>query len=130
MKAALFICALSLAAAGCHNPLESDPPYIRGVITGRDLGRVGVRESDGIVRVIEYPRTLVEEDPTAPLWAGTPKSQVSWGTETHIKFRGDGVATEADLKVGEKVSVWITGAALGSYPTQVGATRIIIEKQQ
>jgi len=47
MKAALLVVSLLLASSACRNPVASDAPYIRGVITDRDVGRVGVRESDG-----------------------------------------------------------------------------------
>jgi len=46
-----------------------------------------------------------------------------------IKFSGAGTATEADLKVGQKVSVWVTDVVLDSNPSQATATRIVIEKQ-
>ena len=129
MKAVSLVVSLLLASFGCRNPVASDAPYIRGVITDRDTASVGVRGSDGIIRVIEYPRILVEKDPSAPLWTKSPKSIVSWGVATEIKFSGAGSATEADLKIGQKVSVWVTDVVLASNPSQATATRIVIEKQ-
>jgi hypothetical protein len=42
--------------------------------------------------------------------------------------RADGsAATVADVKVGTKITLWITGPIMESYPVQVAAQRILIE---
>ena len=129
MTRALFV-AVALALVGCSNVTSSDPPYIRGTITLRDLGGVGVRNADGTTQLATYPRIRVEKEPDKTLsQTYSPKSLVSWDTSTEIKSASGAPLTGDDLKVGQIVSVWITGIVLDSYPDQVGATRIVIEKE-
>lgn len=48
-------------------------------------------------------------------------------SETVIHRANGAAATSADLRVGTKISLWITGIILESLPVQVGATEIVIE---
>jgi hypothetical protein len=132
---ALSILLASLVVAACSNangPNAKDPEaaYIRGYITARDSGGVGVRDADGTTRVVYYPRVLVEENPLDPVSRGTTKkSRVSWGPQTQFTSRSGQTLSASDLGVGQFVAVWISGVVLDSYPDQVGATRIILESQ-
>ena len=46
---------------------------------------------------------------------------------TLIHHASGAAATAADLTVGKKISLWITGIIMESYPVQVEATEIVIE---
>jgi hypothetical protein len=44
-----------------------------------------------------------------------------------IRHANGSAATAADLVVGKKISLWITGIIMESYPVQVQATEIVVE---
>jgi hypothetical protein len=54
---------------------------------------------------------------------------VTLAGSTRLKDESGKTVGVGSLKVGLVVSVWITGVVLGSYPDQVSATEIRIEKQ-
>ena len=47
---------------------------------------------------------------------------------TLIRHADGSAATAADLMVGKKISLWITGIIMESYPVQVQATEIVIDR--
>ncbi len=57
----------------------------------------------------------------------TDKASFRIGPDTEL-IRADGTAgTAADIKVGTKITLWITGPIRESYPVQVDARRVLIE---
>jgi hypothetical protein len=117
-KSHVLIAAIVIVAA-CGTSTAPGPAYIRGTITSVESNQAGA-----------FPRILVEEDPTKTiLQTNTPKSLVTLAGSTRLKDESGKTVGVGSLKVGLVVSVWITGVVLGSYPDQVSATEIRIEKQ-
>jgi hypothetical protein len=97
------------SASGPRPTLATGPYFIRGEITqAGDAWGTRVRGEPGTsYRVNEaFFRTT---------------------SETSIHHANGSPATSADLTVGKKISLWITGIILESYPVQVQATEIVIE---
>ena len=108
---------LGVGALGCGSDSPSGPaatlatgPYfIRGEITQAD-------QSWG-TRVKGAPGTSYR----------VTEAYFRTGAETLIHRANGAAATAADLTVGTRISLWITGIVLESYPVQVEATEIVIE---
>ena len=118
MVRASFAVFLGIGAlAGCRSDSASGPkalvatgPYfIRGEITQAD-------QSWG-TRVKGEPGTSYRET----------EAYFRTSSETLIHRANGSAATAADLTVGTKISLWITGIVMESYPVQVQATEIVIE---
>ena len=116
-RASLAVFLGMTAIAGCRSDSPSGPkptvatgPYfIRGEITeaGQAWGTRVRGEPGTSYRITEaFFRT---------------------GSETVIHRANGATASAADLTVGTKISLWITGVIMESYPVQVQATEIIIE---
>lgn len=89
--------------------LASEPFFIRGVVSNAD-------HVWGII-VAGEPGTDYKTD----------KAAFRIGPETEL-IRADGrAANAADIKVGTKLTLWITGPIRESYPVQVDARRVLIE---
>jgi len=87
----------------------SEPFFIRGVVSHAD-------HAWGII-VAGEPGTDYKTDKAA--------FRIGSGTEL---IRADGrAASAADIKVGTKITLWITGPIRESYPVQVDARRVLIE---
>ena len=115
---------VSLLFLACRTSTDPGPAYIRGAITSIEP----VTEPDG--QVARFPRILVEEDPTKTiLQTNSKKSLVSLYGSTKLRDAAGKTISPDALKIGAIVSVWITGIVLDSYPDQVSATEIRIEKQ-
>jgi hypothetical protein len=87
----------------------NEPFFIRGSVTevGKPWGTLVTGE----------PGTSYKIDKA--YFRVTPATQV---------VRADGsAATIADVKVGTKITLWIAGPIMESYPVQVSAQRILIE---
>jgi uncharacterized protein DUF3221 len=97
------------STTGPKATLTNAPFFIRGEITraGQPWG------------------TLVEGQPGTSYRITEAYFRTS--TSTLIHRTGGSTATVADLKVGTKITLWITGVIMESYPVQVEATEIIIE---
>lgn len=117
VRAALTVVVGLGAIGGCRSDVASGPkatlaagPYfIRGEITqaGQPWGTLVRGEPGTSYRVTEaFFRTT---------------------SETLIHHANGAAATAADLTVGKKISLWISGIILESYPVQVQATEIVIE---
>lgn len=114
----LIAAALLLGGvAGCQHdsltPAElsalGDPFFIRGSITevGAPWGNLVVGEPGTDYRI--------------------DRAFFRVSAETKVQ-RADGTAAgAADLRVGSKIRLWITGPIMESYPVQVYADRIVIE---
>lgn len=116
--------SLMLAVSACRDsavdPLDdlppmlmarSDLPYVRGMVVSRTEEqelRVLVRQVAGTESW--HPSAMVSVDGAALLW------------------RDGRFAGEHDLRVGRRVTVWITGPQLDSDPPQVRASAILIER--
>jgi hypothetical protein len=99
----------SAAASGPKPALATGPYFIRGEITqaGQAWGTLVRGEPGTSYRVTEaFFRT---------------------SSETLIRHANGSAATAADLVVGKKISLWITGIIMESYPVQVEATEIVVE---
>ena len=97
------------SASGPKATLATGPYFIRGEITqaAQPWGTRVKGEPGGSNRETEaYFRT---------------------SAATLIHHANGSAATAADLTVGKKISLWITGIVLESYPVQVEATEIVIE---
>ena len=115
---------VSLLFLACRTSTDPGPAYIRGAITSIEP----VTEPGG--QVARFPRILVEEDPTKTiLQTNSKKSLVSLYGSTKLRDAAGKTISPDALKIGAIVSVWITGIVLDSYPDQVSATEIRIEKQ-
>jgi hypothetical protein len=118
LKNSLLI-ATTVILVGCGTSTAPGPAYIRGTITSVESNETAA-----------FPRILVEEDPTKTiLQTNTPKSLVTMTSSTRLKDEAGKDVAVSSLKVGLIVSVWITGVVLDSYPDQVSATEVQIEKQ-
>jgi hypothetical protein len=107
----VYCLALMLATAvGCTDPIPSEPPTLRGTITGSTSGRFLVVAPGGEAACDH-----------------TQRAQVTVG-DASIRRRSGGSATTSDLVVGTTVSVWITGSILESCPPIVFATVVVIEE--
>ena len=117
VRAALSGALIISAVAGCRrdDPTSpaaapfNEPFFIRGPITqlGAPWGNL----------VTGAPGTNYQVD------------RAYFRTSAETEFRGaDGSpASAADLRVGGRITLWITGPIMESYPVQVFASRIVIE---
>ena len=55
------------------------------------------------------------------------KAYFRTSAETEYRYADGGVASAADLRVGRRITLWITGPVMESYPVQVTASRVVIE---
>lgn len=88
--------------------LPTSPPYIRGVITAIDGSQI-----------------RVEQNPTSS--TGAAKAVLRLTPETQILWRSGEVADRRDLRLGARVSAWVVGPLLESYPVQGTASTVMIE---
>jgi hypothetical protein len=111
-----LLCSIGTLAAcnresttGPKATLTNAPFFIRGEITraGQPWG------------------TLVEGQPGTSYRITEAYFRTS--TTTLIHRTSGAAATVDDLKVGTKITLWITGVIMESHPVQVQATEIIIE---
>lgn len=115
MAAALALLATAAVLAGCGPWVPSDPPAITGRIvlaTPSDTGGVG----GGIL--VEGTGTVGDKAALDVTDATTILTQAKDGSVSSATF--------ADLTVGRRVSVWITGPVRESYPVQAEASTILI----
>lgn len=99
----------STAAHDVVAGIPSSPPSVTGTVT--EIG------SDGRIRI--------EENPSEP--SGSQKFVVRLSDGATILTRG-GVAMKAgDIAVGSRVSAWLVGPVMESYPAQGTANVIVIE---
>lgn len=89
--------------------LASEPFFIRGAVSH-----------------VDHPwGIIVEGEPGTDYKTDKASFRIGPGTEL---IRADGTAgTAADIKVGTKITLWITGPIRESYPVQVDARRVLIE---
>jgi hypothetical protein len=99
------------AAVACTTPIPSEPPTIRGTITG-PIG------PDFLV-VAPGGETACDE---------TMRARVTI-RDASIRRRSGGSAATSSLVVGTPVSVWITGGIRESCPPGVDARIIVIEER-
>jgi hypothetical protein len=100
--------ALLLLVAGPSCRVE--PPFISGRITevGSSWGFLVEARTDSSLR----------ED----------KAYVQVGPDTKLSWQDGRRARPADLRVGRRATVWITGNIQDSYPVQVYAQRVVLER--
>ena len=116
-RAALASALIISAVTGCRRDdptspaaaLFGEPFFIRGPITqlGAPWGNLVTGE----------PGTNYQVD----------RAYFRTSAETEFRRADGSAATGADLRVGGKITLWITGPIMESYPVQVLASRIVIE---
>lgn len=111
MRAALVSLLLLLGA--CAGPesddfLPTEPPYLRGTVTAIDDATVRVEENAG------------ER-------SGSAKAVLRITESTRIVWRTGRPAERGDLRLGARVSAWITGPVAESYPVQGEAAVLLVE---
>jgi hypothetical protein len=92
---------------------RSDRPYIAGSIVERS-------DANGEVRL------LVRAPRGATL--GVPEARVTVGARALMKWTDGRVASPRELRVGRRVTVWVTGPELQSLPPQVTASALLIAR--
>lgn len=88
--------------------IPSGRPYIQGQITA--LERDGVR---------------IEERPGDE--AGSAKAVLTLNPQTVLVHRSGRPALPTELRPGVRVSAWVEGAILESYPVQATASALVVE---
>lgn len=114
-RAALLACA-AIFSLGC-DPLpvetvdeaESETPFITGRITNTGHAWGYLVEGE--------PGPGQRED----------RAYFRLASADGLRWRSGARATPADLAVGRRVTVWITGPVLESYPAQVAARAVVLE---
>lgn len=111
----VVVISVALLLSGCLPGPPSSEPSIRGTITS-------VTPGDGNLGAI-----MVE----GPAGGATSydKASVNVAASTKVLLRGaDGYGrlTYTELKVGDAVEVWFTGAVAESYPVQATARAIVV----
>lgn len=110
----LFLIVTCLAITSCVAPttsdmiVTSDAAYIRGPIT--QMTDRGI---------------LVEENPNES--SGSNKAFLRLTADTQIGSADGRALTRNELRVGQRVAVWVTGEVRESYPVQATARRIMVE---
>lgn len=115
MVAAFAVLATAAVLVGCGPRVPSDPPAMTGRIvlaTPSDTGGAG----GGIL--VEGAGTVGDKAALGVTDATTILIQAKDGLVSSATF--------ADLTVGRRVSVWITGPVRESYPVQAEASTIVI----
>jgi len=115
---------------GCSSGIaEPATPFLRGVITSRAPILIGVQDG-AATRVDSIPAMFVDGRGIWP--APEPcAAQALFAIGSGTQVIHQGVPTDtAQLVVGQRVAVWITGVVLESCPPQAGATRVVLEETQ
>ena len=112
---AFVLIVAALATGACGEALApvappADQAYIRGVVTTVDADRVLVEG--------ESP---LPEHPLDRAWVTIPR-------EATLRWYDGRSARSRDVVPGRVVTVWVTGAELRSYPVQVTAVYIALER--
>ena len=110
MRPVFFLAVLFSAAAGCTNPIPSEPPTIRGTITAPT--------EYGVLVIAPGAETACDH---------TRRAQVTL-RDASIRRRSGASASVSDLAVGTTVSVWITGSIRESCPPIVDARFVVLEE--
>ena len=113
MTTRLLPLAVGLLLASCAGTadeadLPDGPAYIRGVVTDLDEGSVRVEENAGEA-------------------SGSAKAVLRVSDETRILWRTGEPAELGDLRLGTRVSAWVSGPIAESYPVQAAADALVIE---
>ena len=88
--------------------IPSEAPYIQGAIT-----------------TVKEKQILVEEN--AVEVSGSAKASLRLTDSTRILRHSGAAARSSDLRVGQRVRVWVIGPVMESYPVQAMAAVIVIE---
>jgi hypothetical protein len=117
--------ALTLACGS--TPLGPEQPFLRGVITSRAPILVGVQVA-GATKLDSIPAMFVDG---VGIWPApepcAARARFTIGTQTRV-FRHDVGVDTAQLVVGQRVAVWITGVVLESCPPQASASRVVLDE--
>ena len=109
MRLALLV-ALLLAACGAPTPdggIPTEAPYIRGTVTALDDQEVRIEE---------------------PAGAGSSAQAVlRLRRSTRVIWRTGEPATLGDLRLGSRVSAWVSGPVAESFPVRADADVLLIE---
>lgn len=105
--------ALALLLASCRGApeegqLPEGTPYIRGVVTALDGASLRVEENAGAA-------------------SGSAKAVLRVTDGTRILWRTGEPAELGDLRLGTRVSAWVSGPIAESYPAQAEADALVIE---
>lgn len=109
----LFLLPLLALLAACggadaDEALPADPPYLRGTVTALDGDQVRVEENAG------------ER-------SGSAKAVLRITPSTRIVWRTGEPAERGDLRLGTRVSAWVSGPIAESYPVQAEADLLLVE---
>jgi len=114
-RAALLACA-AMFSLGCDplpveviDAVELETPFIAGRITSAGHAWGYLVEGE--------PRPGQQQD----------RAYFRLASADGLRWRSGARATPADLVVGRRVTVWITGPVLESYPAQVAARAVVLE---
>jgi len=117
----------AILVVGCQGDItRPDSPFLRGMITSRAPIRVGVAGGTG-TRIDSIPAMLVDGRGIWP--ARMPcaaKARFAISNHTEVLYHGHPADT-GQLRVGRRVSVWITGYILDACPPQATAARVTLE---
>jgi hypothetical protein len=105
---------LSLACASNGGPLPTEPPFMSGTVTA--VGRVAEGWS---VRIEERPGDVT----------GSAKGVFRVGSNTAVRRATGSRAPSEELREGQRVRVWVSGAVAESYPVQASARLIVIDAE-
>jgi len=124
----LLVCSMGIAlVSACGSGIsDSEPPFLRGLITSRAPIVHGVRDGTG-TRLDSIPAMFVDG---VGIWpASEPcaaQARLAIGSTIQVLRQGVPVDT-GQLSVGRRVIVWISGVVLESCPPQAGAVRVVLE---
>ena len=122
--------ALSMSAAlalGCGSGIsDSEPPFIRGIITSRAPIVYGVQDGPA-TRLDSIPAMFVDG---VGIWPApepcAAQARLAIGGKPQVSRHGVPADT-GQLAIGQRVTVWISGVLLESCPPQADAVRVVLE---
>lgn len=119
MRGAALLVALTLAPLGC----DASPRQARaGVDSLVPAGKPQIR---GTITLMLPGQIRVEAKPEQR--SSSPKAVVRVGPAVPVAYPDGRRAAVAQLRLGQQVSVWYTGAAELSYPERATARVIVID---
>ena len=113
-----------LILAGCGSQAGSATPGNSASINTQDIPSEA-SYIQGAITTVKEKQILVEEN--AVEVSGSAKASLRLTDSTRILRHSGAAARSSNLRVGQRVRVWVIGPVMESYPVQAMAAVIVIE---